>query len=228
MKLQKWIKWLKLINEEITQLVIARNIFWSVQEMIKKNKDIQKPSSFYEYLAYTYIAFIVMGIRRQIKNDYQSISLVRLLSEIAEQPQIISRKYFKSLYQVSAVEFLADNDFNQFCINSGDEFISREMVINDICHLREVARVLEVFADKMIAHLDKKKPKVIPSFQNVDETIEFLDKLYIKYHLMFHAESMETLMPVYQYDWKQIFDFPWRIKTIKRKNVKLRKLKADR
>jgi hypothetical protein len=214
-KLQKWIKWLKLINEEITQLVIARDIFWSVQELIKKNKDIQKPSSFYEYFANTYIAFIVMGIRRQIKNDQQSISFVRLLSEIADQPQIISREYFKSLYKGSTVEFLADNDFNQFCKNPGDEFISREMVIDDICRLREVARILEDFADKMVAHLDKKKPKIIPSFQNVNEAIDFLDKLYIKYHLMFHAESMETLMPVYQYDWKQIFDFPWRLKTKK-------------
>jgi hypothetical protein len=219
-KLTKWIEWLKLINEEITQLVIAKDIFWSVQELIEKNKDIQKPSSFYEYLADTYIAFIVMGIRRQIKNDQQSISFVRLLSEIADQPQIISRKYFKSLYKGSAVEFLADNDFNQFCKNHGDKSISQEMVTNDICHLREVARVLEDFADKMVAHLDKKKPKVIPSFQNVNEAIDFLDKLYIKYHLMVHAGSMGTLMPVYQYDWQQIFDYPWRL----RNKVK----KADR
>jgi hypothetical protein len=214
-KLQKWIKWLKLINDEITQLVIAKDIFWSIQELIKKNKDIQKSSSFYEYLADTYIAFIVMGIRRQIKNDQRSISFIHLLSEMAEEPQVISRKYFKSLYKGSAVESLADHDFNQFCKNAGDEFISQEMVINDICRLREVARVLEEFADKMVAHLDKKKLKVIPSFQNVNEAIDFLDKLYIKYHLMFHAGSMETLMPVYQYDWQQIFDFPWRLKTKK-------------
>ncbi len=152
-KLQKWIKWLKLINDEITQLVIARDIFHSLQELIKKNKDIQKPSSFYEYLKDTYVAFIVMGIRRQIKNDQRSISFVRLLSEMAEQPQVISRKYFKGLYKGSAVEFLADHDFDQFCKNHGDEFISQEMVINDICRLREIARVLEEYADKMVAHL---------------------------------------------------------------------------
>jgi hypothetical protein len=144
-KLQKWINWLKLIENEITQLVIATHIFWSVQELIEKNKDIQKPSTFYKYLGDTYIAFIVMGIRRQIKNDQRSISFVRLLSEMADQPQVITREYFKNLYKGSAVEFLADHDFNRFCKNSGENFISQEMIIEDIRNLKEVARVFRKF-----------------------------------------------------------------------------------
>jgi hypothetical protein len=210
-KLKKWIRWLKSINEEVTELVISRDIFWSVQELIKTNKKIQKPSSFFRYLGNTYISFIAMGIRRQIKIDSQSISFARLLSEIECHPEKISRQFFREFYKESAVEFLADNDFNQFCDNPGDSHISSSKVNNDLKQLKIKACLCEEFADKRIAHRDKRDPKILPTFKDVDDTIDFLDKLYVKYHLIFHAESMQSLMPVYQYDWKQIFNFPWRI-----------------
>jgi hypothetical protein len=31
----------------------------------------------------------------------------------------------------------------------------------------------------------------------------------VKYHFLFHAESIDTLMPTYQYEWKSIFCEPW-------------------
>jgi hypothetical protein len=211
-KLIKWIRWLKSIEVEITQLVVARDIFWSVQKLIEGNKAIQKPSSFFKYMGDTYISFIVMGIRRQIKIDGKSISFARLLSEIECYPEKISRQYFRKLYKGSSVELLADNDFDQFCINSGDPYISSIIVRNDLMELRKMACLCEEFADKIIAHRDKRDPKILPTFKDADDTINFLDKLYVKYHLIFNAESMKSLMPVYQYDWKQIFDFPWRVK----------------
>ena len=39
--------------------------------------------------------------------------------------------------------------------------------------------------------------------------LNYLDKTYVKYHLLFYAESIDTLMPTYQYEWKKIFLEPW-------------------
>jgi hypothetical protein len=215
-KLKKWVKWLEYINEDVTRLVIARDIFWSVQNLIKNNKRIQKPSSFFRYFGDTYISFITMGIRRHIKIDSQSISFSRLLCEIGCNPEKISRQFFRELYRGSSVEFLADSDFNQFCDNPNDTHISSRMVQDDLKQLREKAQLIEEYADKKIAHRDKKEPKIIPTFFDADKSIDFLDELYRKYHLIFHAEStIESVMPIYQYDWQQIFDYPWRIKKLK-------------
>ena len=60
-----------------------------------------------------------------------------------------------------------------------------------------------------IAHWDKNEPDVIPKFGELDDCIKLLDKIYVKYHLLFHAESIETLMPTYQYKWKTVFLAPW-------------------
>src|SRR5215510_2486158 len=116
-KLNKWLRWLKVVENDIQQMLIHRNIFWEVQKIIRKNRNIQQPSSFYQYLGVTYVSYITMGIRRQVKIDKQSISFARLLSEIIETPSILSRVYFRSLYKGSVAEDLADRDFDKFVEN---------------------------------------------------------------------------------------------------------------
>ncbi|MCI0427012.1 MAG: hypothetical protein L0Z46_03225 [Nitrospiraceae bacterium] len=207
-KLKKWIRWLKIIHDEIQQLVIAKDTFWEVQEIIKRNNKIQKHSSFYQYLGNTYVSHSVIGMRRQLKVDSQSISLARILTEMAETPDVISRKYYKGLYSGSVVEGFADGDFDKFS-GPGAQHISKKMVLEDLKKLRDAGRKLEEYADQRVAHRDKREVKSPPLFRDGDAFIELLDKLYVKYHLLFHASSMDSLMPTYQYDWQEIFREPW-------------------
>lgn len=210
LKLKKWIKWFDVIQNEVTNLLIQKDIFWEVNNIVKNNTTIQKPSSFYKYFGDTYIAYVIMGIRRQIKINKYSISLARLLSEIIRNPEKISRKYYTSLYKGSDVEYFADKHFDKFTDTNGD-YISEKMVKEDLVQLRQAAIKCEELADKRFAHTDKRKPKQIIMFKDIDNSIDLLDKLCVKYNIIFHAASMETLMPVYQYDWMDIFKYPWLI-----------------
>lgn len=209
-RLNKWISWLKICEEEIHNILVYRDIFWKVQDLIKSNKASHKPSSFYSYLGDTFVSYIAIAIRRQVKIGKQSISFARLLKEISDDPKHISRKYFTSLYRGSNVEHHADSDFDQFS-GKGKDYISSSMVLNDLSLLQKTAGKIEGFADKKIAHRDKRPPKVIPTFNDVDDCIDVLDKLYCKYYLIFHALAMGSLMPTYQYDWMSVFDIPWRL-----------------
>lgn len=211
-KLNKWLKWLKIIEGEIYNLVLNKDIFWSVQDLIKKNEKIQKPSVFYRYLGDTYVSHALIGVRRQIKVDSQSISFHRLLSEMTKNPEVLSREYFRELYKDSVLEELgqADKDFNAYCGDTPDH-ISKEMVTEDISKLIEYAQKCEDFTDKCIAHTDKRDPKTPLTFDDLNNCIGYLDTLCCKYNLIFHAVYSNSLMPTYQYDWKEIFDEPWRI-----------------
>lgn len=66
-KLEKWIRWIRVIQEDIQPLVIAKDVFRSIQDLIKANPKIQKPTLFYWYMGATYAAYALMGIRRQAK-----------------------------------------------------------------------------------------------------------------------------------------------------------------
>jgi len=207
-KLDKWIRWLEVIHDDIQKLVINRNIFWEVQKIIEDNKRIQKPSSFYNYLGDTYVAYVAIGIRRQIKIGAESISFAKLLSEISKNPTLLSRTYYKSLYKNTSIESHADRHFDNISGGKG-KHVSVEMVKSDLEELKQTVLRIEDFSDKRIAHHDRRKPKKIPTFSEVDKSLDMLEKLYVKYHLLFHATSMTTLLPTYQYDWKEIFIYPW-------------------
>ena len=96
-KLKKWRKWMKTIEKEIYGLVVDANMFWEVQDIIRENPRIQKPSAFYSYLGRTYLSHALAGLRRQIKPQKDSISFVGLLVDIAKNPEELSRSYYHSL-----------------------------------------------------------------------------------------------------------------------------------
>ena len=223
-KLKKWLKWMETIQNEIQMLMRDANMFWEVQDIIRENPRIQKPSAFYSYLGRTYLSHALAGLRRQTKPQKDSISFVGLLDEIAKNPEELSFKYYCSvrgsesttqqLTKSGLARFglghqeVIKSEFEKYADASG-EHVCPLMVKDDIDKLKKSAKACEDFADKRLAHWDKDNPIVIPTFGELDDCIKLLDKTYVKYHLLFYAEGTDTLMPTYQYEWKTIFLEPW-------------------
>lgn len=231
-KLEKWLKWMETIHDEILALVQDANMFWEVQGIIRENSRIQKPNAFYSYLARTYLSHALIGLRRQTKLQKDSISFVRLLDEITKNPEELSRSYFNSrcpssngpdldevigrtdleasgIVDASQLKAIIKmDDFAPYADVSGAH-VCRQMVEDDRKKLESAAKRHEAFADRRVAHCDKREPEVVPTFDELDDCIKLLDQTYVKYHFLFHAESMDTLMPTYQYEWKRIFCEPW-------------------
>ena len=231
-KLEKWLKWMKTIHGEIQALVQDANMFWEIQDIIRENPRIQQPNAFYSYLARTYLSHALIGLRRQTKLQKDSISFVRLLDEIAKNPEELSRSYFNSRYlhsngpdldqvvgkaDLEAVgivestqlkEIIKMDDFAPYA-DASNAHVCPQMVKDDQKRLESAAKKHEAFVNKRVAHWDKHKPTVVPTFKELDDCIKLIDQTYVKYHFLFHAESIDTLMPAYQYEWKSIFCEPW-------------------
>ena len=213
-KLKKWLRWMEVIRKDVGMLLRDTNMFWEVQDIIRANPRIQKRSAFYRYLGRTYLSHALAGLRRQIKPNKDSISLVGLLEELAETPEELSFKYYCSILSgttTNQMEAIIKGDFKKYADASG-RHVCPQMVMADRDKLKSAVEACEGFADKRIAHRDKDNPDTVPTFGELDECIKLLDKVYVKYHLLFYAEGMSTLMPAYQYDWKKVFLEPW-IKT---------------
>ena len=207
-RFDKWDKWLDVVKSEITSLSINRNIFWKVQEIILNNPKIQKPSSFYEFLVSVYATSALMGIRRQIKIDRDSISFARLLKEIYNAPEVLSRKRYVALYEGSTVERFGDRDFDRFAGEAGSHF-DPNIAKSDIEKLKAKAQECEKYADRRIAHFDKRAINKLIAVKEIDNCIDFLDELTKKYYSLFRAIALVSILPTCQYDWKAIFREPW-------------------
>jgi len=84
------------------------------------------------------------------------------------------------------------------------------MVQDDVNKLVAAAATCEDFADKRIAHRDKRTPAALPKFKQADQAVDTMHDLCLKYRRILLADCLTTLLPTYQYDWQQVFDYPWR------------------
>ena len=210
-KFAKWNKWICTIYKETVKLVEHQQIFGKVRDIVEANPEIQKPNAFYRFLANTYGDSSIMGVRRQIKPHRDSISLVGLLTEIIENPSVLSRKRFVELYKPemqSGASRIFDERFSGSCTNHIDPAIVQQ----DLGELKAHGDKVEEYADKRLAHLDKKEPKIVPTFGELDPPIDCLKKLVIKYHFLFKAKDLENcFVPPFipEVDMEVIFSVPW-------------------
>jgi len=207
-RIAKWIRWLDVIEWNVQSLVLYKHMFWEIQGIISANPNVQLNSAFHRYMGDTYVAFAAMGVRRQLKIDSQSISMARLLCELGNDPKRITLDYYLGLQPDSRFHPLIKSTFRQYC-EGNQNHISSKKVQRDLLRLKSISRDVEDFADRRIAHSDSREPKRSPQFSDLNESIDKLNKLYSKYYLLLTGNSISSLMPTFQYDWKAIFKVPW-------------------
>jgi len=204
-KLEKWIKWLSVIEDEISELTIGKHIYWQIWQILKANETTHKNLVLFHYLNNSYVSYAVMGIRRQVKIDKQSISLARLLEEIKVSPTLISRKYFVSLYTDRDVAHVQFNEFSR----SKYIHIDPDLVQEDIEELKKYSNNSETLADQRLAHRDKRNISALPKFKELEDCLETLEILVRKYHFIFHAQHLDVLPNYHKPDLKQILYKLW-------------------
>ena len=125
-KVAKWEKWIELICHDCGNVMLSRDMFLDLHKMIEKNPKMQQSDYFHEYMKDTYIAHVAMMLRKHAKMDRDSISLVGLVSDI---------------------------------LNNKDQ-VKEPLVIDDfeatIDHFTRCVKKVEAFADRVIAHRDRR------------------------------------------------------------------------
>ena len=208
-KFEKWDRWICTIYKDVVKLVEHQQIFEKVQNVIKANPEIQKPNEFYRFLEDTYGAFIAIGIRRQIKPQ-KGGSLVRLLEDIQGNPSVLSRRRFVGLYSAnmqSDASHIFDGRFSGSC----PDHIDPAIVQQDLDELEAHTCKVEKYTDKCVAHTDKQVPP-IPTFAELDTSIDCLKKFTIKYSLLLKAEDLtNNFVPPFitEDNMEVIFSVPW-------------------
>lgn len=205
----KWNGWLETIKKDTINLFINRHIFWEVQKIIEANPKIHLPSTFYRWMGSMYAVYMSIGLRRQADKDSRAISFYRLLKEIESQAGVVSRERYIALCQDKGLRTeVADREFDRLA-GIGRPHIDPSMVNEDRAQLIEQTKDMKNYVDKRVAHYDRQRPTSLPTYADVDECLNFVETLLIKYLAVLRAESYQTIDPVWQYDWKEIFRHAW-------------------
>lgn len=206
-KIEKWERWLDEIKDQIRSLLWSRQIFNETFDIIRANPLLPRQNSLYGALQMWYAASVLSGVRRQLKSGDQSISLAGLLDEIRTNPELLSRTRWRELHAGFPLHDYADQAFDNFA-GANREFIDPARVEADLLSLKDIALKCETYADKRVAHHDKGAEPAVPSYQELDGTLESLDALFRKYYLLVTAKNALTETSI-AYNWKQVFRQPW-------------------
>jgi|CXWL01.1.fsa_nt_gi hypothetical protein len=223
LRFAKWDEWLETIKTEVTSLVVNRHIFWEVGKMIEANSKLQKSSSFYAWMGNVYVSDAVMGVRRQLDTHKDCISLAKLLREIIATPTVLSRARYLHVYLENSgsddvrkfLEKRANAEFDTFA-GKGSDHADVSRVERDSLELQAIGETIKHYGDRKVAHLDRSRIKHLPTFNELNECIDCIERIFEKYMLAFRAISYTTL-PTWTYDWKVIFAEAWEPRSKNRK-----------
>ena len=196
--------WLDRIRPSVTEAVINDYLFWELQSIIQHNEFLAESSSvLFTWIGSTYVNSSVLAVRRQLDTDEDSISLRRLLLNIAEEPKVLSREYYRTVGGRSA-DFTYDKQ-----VGVGATVVSGAAVQSEIQSLIDASERLLHFADRTVAHYDKRGiKKALPKFEEITRCLGIMEGLVIRYQLLLKGVWQERLLPPLD-DFQRLFRVPW-------------------
>jgi AbiU2 len=207
-KRRQWRSWVERIADELQYQNVSRRTFEEVGQIVLSNPKVQQPSHFHEWLSRNYGLASAAAVRRLTDNRTDSVSLVRLLSEISQDPGVVNRKSFLSLYQ-KGMRNLANQKFDELTGNHKAQSLPKNRVDRDLREVRRISTRLRRFVNKRLAHLDQKSSlRTLPTFNDLHSVVKTLERIGSKYRfLLTGIETHENPLPL---NWDSIFLEPWK------------------
>jgi len=206
-KIEKWKKWLENISHEVSDLVTSRSIYYKFRQIVTDNSRINTGNHFFYWVETNYICTILMGIRRQIDNHSDAVSLKKLLSDMKDNCSLLSRELHLYNYN-EQMKDLGNRTFDSLAGEAINVF-PIERLEQDIQKLEDISILHKTYIDRRIAHYDKVPPiKALGTLQALYDAISNFEEILSRYSLLINARGIE-LLPPDEYDWKAIFRQAW-------------------
>ncbi len=206
-QIEKWRRWISRIVDDVQSLVWSVGIYSDVVSIVTGNPTINTGNRFYRWIARNYVHTSLMTIRRQLDCHRDAVSLIKLVSELEQNPDKADRAYHLTLYQPD-LRYIAESTFDNLA-GAGRPEVQSKVFGNFRAQLEEKKSWLKEYTDRRIAHLDKAQELTrIGTYGEISSTAECLRIITTRVFLLLEAKELE-MNPTVQYDWKAIFRTKW-------------------
>ena len=203
---EKWDRWLETIRAEVYRLHVNHHTFHRIRQFALDNPAFMTQgalatNAFWPFLHETFVHYAAVAVRRQCEVDTQVISLARLLDEIAENADLYQRDAFVAARTVRGGSKIEEETaqranafFDVFALGSGPE-VDPLTVLMDLAHLHDSSQEIRRFADRRVAHFDKRETSLISDLSLVDEPIERISETLVRYHWLVRQDELDLCIP---------------------------------
>jgi len=214
-RLKKWIGWVETIKHQVYDLHHHRAVWREMrQALLSASPD---ESTFLEHYARLYTERQLSAVRRLVDPDSRAVSLTRLLTELSEHPEIMTRRLHIELWKVPAdpvdvrkcLTKRAHEVFDRYADGDGDN-VDPEQVRKDLADWQRTCDKIKKIVNKRIAHFEAADDSSIPAatYADLDKAIDAVGDFIRKYTLLFTAGFIVQMEPTIPSDWKRPFRAP--------------------
>jgi hypothetical protein len=205
---EKWKGWIERIYNETITLFSYRSFYRAVSEITQNNGNIPA-SSFFDALGAWYATTQSVAVRRQTDLDDRSVSVARLLTNMAANPNVMTRSRHNSMYDDEGHwQRRANATFDKYA-GEGADTIAPERYQADLDEFQTIAQPIKDYVDRMVAHNDQRELTDLPTYEDLNAAIDLLEWLLNKYMVLLKATGVPSADPVHQADWKAAFRVAW-------------------
>ena len=205
----RWQDWIERIREDLGLLVRDQMIFQKFCDILVANKEwiSQNDGEFFcDFVVRSYVARTTMAIRRHVKVKGDDVSLLKLLRQMQMCSNQITYTFYVSIYPLDGIHEWQKNIFGE--LSTDGKSISPAILETDIQTTKMINSEIENFSDKTLSHLDKRPYKGGFSWDDLNKSIDNYNKLVCKYNTFLSTTQYESLKPIIQFDWENIFHKP--------------------
>jgi hypothetical protein len=196
---QKWEGWVEKIMLDVLRL----NRDWLMwTDMAPTLRRAGGDLVFLGHYAQMYIDSQAMMVRRLVNVDNQSVSLGRLLKELADRPDVTTRVRYVGRYPPVGHEG-AGREFDRDW-NDGKGRLLTQKPLDDLAELQRAAQLVKKLADRTVAHLDTRGLDVNVTFGDLDSARETLTETFRRYATLVTGRYPGHCYPSLT-DWKAPF-----------------------
>lgn len=208
-----------------------RAIWRRVNDLVQANEAVaDSTSAFWSLWRQTYSNTQAIAVRRQADTDDQLGSIARVIQEMTETPEAMTREFWLSQWrqdeddpywqQVAAKQW--DDYFG------GGDHLDPAIPAADIEELQAGSARVKEYVDLHVAHMDARtiprrtgppraeRPVAPPTrasdlrLDEIHDGIDLVGRMFVKYAGLLTAATWTELTPIIQDDWEGIFEVPWK------------------
>lgn len=210
---RKWTRWIDRISAELVRSSVDREVFKQWSDIVEGNPNLDMNNRFMSLIWSCYFDCQVLVVRRQVKLKKQSISLVRLLHEVADYSSHLTRQAFMTSYTKPELRDTwceGQRLFDTFS-GRGGTHVSAARVRADADRLVRLTCGLMYLSDKWLAHSDSRRRWPRLGFRQLNRALDALYRTWQRYHVLVRRGPRNAdPKRLAGSNWQHVFDIPWR------------------
>jgi len=213
-KIQKWQRMIEHSVNEVIDVNLRKYVFSKQREIVLSNPKLKTQNIFIEYFVRNYSEAQVLAVSRLVE-DKPVDSFVALLNDMLlfYEEVIYSGELgnllIEEVNKTAADDFIKDHFQKQ--IEGRIEVFSWEKINSDKFELMKATAKIKLLRDKWIAHRDRRRKQINIDYDEIDQTIKFIEERIDEYYLLLTDKKMASFHPTGIDSDDQIFNFAWKM-----------------